>query len=50
MFLQSMTNGLVAGMLAPALWVSTRDMAFGMGSLMLLGSVSTWLLYRLARR
>lgn len=46
MFLQSMANGLIAGLLAPALWVSTRSMAFGMGALMLLGSVSTWLLHR----
>ena len=50
MFLQSMANGLVAGMLAPALWVSTRSMAFGMGALMLLGSASTGLLYWLSRR
>jgi DHA1 family bicyclomycin/chloramphenicol resistance-like MFS transporter len=48
MFLQSMTNGLVAGLLAPALWVSTRSLAFGMGALMLLGSGSTWMLRRLS--
>ena len=46
MFLQSMANGLIAGLLAPALWGSTLSMALGMGALMLLGSVSTWLLYR----
>ena len=45
-----MANGLVAGMLAPALWVSTRSMAFGMGAMMLLGSASTGLLYWLSRR
>ena len=31
---------------APALWGSTLSMALGMGVLMLLGSVSTWLLHR----
>lgn len=46
MFLQSMANGLIAGLLAPALWDSTLSMALGMGALMLLGSVSTWLLHR----
>lgn len=46
MFLQSMANGLIAGLLAPALWGSTFSMALGMGALMLLGSVSTWLLHR----
>ena len=50
MFLQSMTNGLVAGLLAPALWGSTRSLAFGMGALMLMGTASTWVLYRLSRR
>ena len=49
MFLQSMINGLVAGLLAPALWGATRNLAFGMGSLMLLGSASTWLLQRSTR-
>lgn len=46
MFLQSMANGLIAGLLAPALWGSTLTMALGMGALMLLGSLSTWLLHR----
>ena len=46
MFLQSMTNGLVAGLLAPALWGSTRGLAFGMGTLMLMGTASTWFLLR----
>jgi DHA1 family bicyclomycin/chloramphenicol resistance-like MFS transporter len=49
MFLQSASNGAVAGMLAPALWGSTRTLAFGMGVLMLLGATSAWLHQRLSR-
>jgi DHA1 family bicyclomycin/chloramphenicol resistance-like MFS transporter len=48
MFLQSIANGAIAGALAPALWGSTRTMAFGMGVLMLLGAGSAWLHSRLA--
>ncbi|MEI7611501.1 MAG: multidrug effflux MFS transporter [Betaproteobacteria bacterium] len=43
MFLQSIFNGLVAGMIAPALWGSTLTLALGMGGLMLFGAVSAWL-------
>ncbi len=43
MFLQSIFNGLVAGMIAPALWGSPRSLALGMGGLMLLGALSAWL-------
>ena len=49
MFLQSLANGLVAGVLAPILWGSTRTMAFGMGILMLLGAASAWMHHRLTR-
>jgi len=46
MFLQSISNGLVAGVIAPALWDSTRTLASGMGGLMMLGALSAWLHYR----
>jgi len=49
MFLQSIFNGLVAGVIAPALWRSTRTLAFGMGGLMLLGAISVWLHHRSSR-
>ena len=49
MFLQSIFNGLIAGMIAPLLWNSTRAMAFGMGALMLLGATSAWLHHRRTR-
>ena len=47
MFLQSIFNGLVAGVIAPLLWGSTRTLAFGMGGLMLLGGISAWMHLRL---
>ena len=43
MFLQSMFNSLLAGMIVPLLWGSTRFLALGMGSLFLLGGLATWL-------
>ena len=46
MFLQSGSNGLVAGVLAPLIWGSTQSLAFGMGALMLLGALSAGLHYR----
>ena len=49
MFLQSLMNGLAAGVIAPALWGSTQTLAFGMGGLLLLGAGSTWLLHRKRR-
>lgn len=49
MCLQAGTNGLVAGMLAPALWGSTRTLALGMGTLMLLGAGSAYMHRRLTR-
>ena len=49
MCLQAGTNGLVAGVLAPALWGSTRTLAFGMGALMLLGACSAYAHRRLTR-
>ena len=49
MFLQAGMNSLVAGVLAPALWGSTRSMAFGMGALMLLGAASAWMHRRITR-
>ncbi len=48
MFLQSAANGVIAGVLAPLLWDSTRTMAFGMGTLMLLGAASVWLHHRVS--
>ena len=50
MFLQSSMNGLVAGLIAPVLWGSTRTLALGMGGLMLLGAVASGLHYRHAHR
>ena len=47
MFLQSIFNGLVAGVIAPLLWGSTQTLAFGMGGLMLLGALSAWMHLRL---
>jgi DHA1 family bicyclomycin/chloramphenicol resistance-like MFS transporter len=47
MFLQAGFNGLVAGVIAPLLWDSTRTLAFGMGVLMLIGGTSAWLHHRL---
>lgn len=49
MCLQAGTNGLVAGVLAPALWGSTRTLALGMGALMLLGAGSAYMHRRLTR-
>jgi len=49
MCLQAGTNGLVAGVLAPALWGSTRTLALGMGALMLLGAASAFAHRRLTR-
>ena len=49
MCLQAGTNGLVAGVLAPALWGSTRTLAFGMGALMLPGAGSAYMHRRLTR-
>jgi DHA1 family bicyclomycin/chloramphenicol resistance-like MFS transporter len=50
MFLQAGFNGLVAGVIAPLLWNSTRTLAFGMGVLMLIGGTSAWLHHRLTGR
>ena len=47
MFLQSMFNSFVAGMIAPALWGSTLTLSLGMGTLMLLGVLATGLHHRL---
>ena len=50
MFLQSSMNGLVAGLIAPVLWGSTRTLALGMGGLMLLGAGASGLHYRHTHR
>jgi len=50
MFLQAGFNGLVAGVIAPLLWDSTRTLAFGMGAMMLIGGTSAWLHHRLSGR
>jgi DHA1 family bicyclomycin/chloramphenicol resistance-like MFS transporter len=47
MFLQSIFNGLVAGVIAPVLWGSTRTLAFGMAGLMVLGAASAWMHLRM---
>lgn len=47
MFLQSLFNALVAGVIAPAVWGSTWTLALCMASLMLLGVSSTLLHHRL---
>ncbi len=49
MFLQSGFNGLVAGVLAPLLWGSPRNLAFGMGALMVSGALCAWMHDRLTR-
>ena len=50
MFLQASFNGLVAGVIAPLLWDSTRALAFGMGALMLAGGTSALLHQRHTRK
>ena len=47
MFLQSGSNALVAGILAPLLWGSTQTLAIGMGVLVALGALSAGLHHRL---
>ena len=49
MFLQSLNNSLLAGVIAPAAWGSTLSLSLGMGGLMSLGAVSAWMHYRLTR-
>ncbi len=46
MFLQSLCNTLLAGMLVPLLWGSTRLLALGMSGLLLLGALMSWLYLR----
>jgi DHA1 family bicyclomycin/chloramphenicol resistance-like MFS transporter len=48
MFLQSIFNGIVSGLIAPAFWGSTRTLAFGMGGFLLLGAISGWVYYRVS--
>lgn len=48
MFLQSIFNGAVAGVIAPLLWGSTQTLAFGMAGLMVLGAASAWMHLRMA--
>jgi DHA1 family bicyclomycin/chloramphenicol resistance-like MFS transporter len=42
-FLQSGTNGLVAGLVVPLLWSSTQTLAFGMAGFALVGAAATGL-------
>jgi DHA1 family bicyclomycin/chloramphenicol resistance-like MFS transporter len=49
MFLQSVFNGLVAGVIAPALWGTPLSLACGMGALVLLGAFFSWLHLRHAQ-
>ena len=50
MFLQSLFNTFVAGMLAPVLWGSTKTLAVGMLVLMLIGALFTRWHYLLTRK
>lgn len=45
-FLQSSGNGLAAGLLAPALWASTRTLAAGMAALLTVGAICAWAHHR----
>ena len=49
MFLQSMFNSLLAGVIVPVLWGSTRYLALGMSSLFLLGALACGLHLRRLR-
>lgn len=49
MFLQSVMNSVAAGLIAPALWDSTRTLALGMGGLLLLGGLSSLTYQRVSR-
>ena len=46
MFLQSMFNSLLAGVIVPILWGSTRFLALGMTGLFLLGALACGLYLR----
>ena len=48
-FLQSATNGLVAGLVAPLLWASTTTLAWGMAGFALLGAGASALYLRSRR-
>ena len=48
MFLQSMNNSLLAGVIAPAAWGSTLSLSIGMACLMLTGAACSWLHHRLS--
>lgn len=50
MFLQSLTNSLLAGVIAPALWGSTLAMSCGMGAFAAFGAACSWAHYRLTHR
>jgi len=50
MFLQSMNNSLLAGVIAPAAWGSTLSLSIGMISLMLTGAVCSLMHHRLTRK
>lgn len=50
MFVQTLFNSFVAGMLAPLLWGTTAMLATGMMVLLLLGVFSTAIYYRIARK
>jgi DHA1 family bicyclomycin/chloramphenicol resistance-like MFS transporter len=42
-FLQSGTNGLVAGLVVPLLWSSTQTLALGMAGFLVVGALATGL-------
>ena len=49
MFLQSMNNSVLAGVIAPLVWGSTLSLSVGMAVLMLIGAGCSYLHYRLTR-
>lgn len=50
MFLQSMFNSVLAGLIAPALWGSTLTLALGMAGLLSLGAAASVVHHRVTRR
>ena len=50
MFIQSLNNSLIAGVIAPIAWQSTLSLSCAMGGLMLLGAIAATLHFWLIRR
>ena len=49
MFIQSMLNSLIAGVIAPIAWQSTLTLAATMGTLLVLGTIAAALYFRFAK-